>query len=433
MHLIRTCTGFALALLLVDSGRLFAQSVDGHRTAEPRARDIGIPFDGTPGPLNAITDVAGVEVGYKTLISGEGKLVVGKGPVRTGVTAILPRGKRGKAGVFAGFFSGNGNGDMTGTHWIEESGVLETPILITNTNSVGVVRDAAIAWMVQRNQPGDFWYPVVAETADWLLNDIKGQHVSAQDALDALNSAKGGLIEEGNVGGGTGMICNGFKGGTGTSSRKLDAHDGGFTVGVLLQCNYGRLPQLRIAGIPVAREMQIRQKRCVQKQLTPATLDSDGTVAPVCGADKLSAADGPKTRDVGSIIVVVATDAPLTPDQLKRLARRVPLGLGRAGAIEMNGSGDIFLAFSTANLGADNGNSDEDADRPHAPKSVTIQRLVSWEMDPLFAAVTQATEEAVDNALIAAKTMVGPNYWVVQALPQDQLKDILRKHAVLQP
>ena len=433
MHLIRTCTGFALALLLVDSGRLFAQSVDGHRTAEPRARDIGIPFDGTPGPLNAITDVAGVEVGYKTLIFGEGKLVVGKGPVRTGVTAILPRGKRGKAGVFAGFFSGNGNGDMTGTHWIEESGVLETPILITNTNSVGVVRDAAIAWMVQRNQPGDFWYPVVAETADWLLNDIKGQHVSAQDAQDALNSAKGGSIEEGNVGGGTGMICNGFKGGTGTSSRKLDAHDGGFTVGVLLQCNYGRLPQLRIAGIPVAREMQIRQKRCVQKQLTPATLDSDGTVAPVCGADKLSAADGPKTRDVGSIIVVVATDAPLTPDQLKRLARRVPLGLGRAGAIEMNGSGDIFLAFSTANLGADNGNSDEDADRPHAPKSVTIQRLVSWEMDPLFAAVTQATEEAVDNALIAAKTMVGPNYWVVQALPQDQLKDILRKHAVLQP
>src|SRR6202050_2885455 len=195
---------------------------------QPRARDLGVPFDGTPGPLNAITDVAGVEVGYKTLISGEGKLVIGKGPVRTGVTAILPRGKNGKAGVFAGFFSGNGNGDMTGTHWIEESGVLETPILITNTNSVGVVRDAAIAWMVQRNQPGDFWYPVVAETADWLLNDIKGQHVTAQDALDALNSASGGAIQEGNVGGGTGMICNGFKGGTGTSSRILDAQAGGY-------------------------------------------------------------------------------------------------------------------------------------------------------------------------------------------------------------
>jgi D-aminopeptidase len=431
MQLIRGCAGLVLALLLAGSSLLFAQSDAGHRIGEPRARDIGIPFDGTPGPLNAITDVAGVEVGYKTLISGEGKLVVGKGPVRTGVTAILPRGKSGKAAVFAGFFSGNGNGDMTGTHWIEESGVLETPILITNTNSVGVVRDAAVAWMVQRNQPGDFWYPVVAETADWLLNDIKGQHVTAQDALDALNSATGGSIQEGNVGGGTGMICNGFKGGTGTSSRKLDAHDGGFTVGVLVQCNYGRLPQLRIAGIPVVREMKIQQKRCVQKQLTPPTLDSDGTVAPVCGANLASTGAEPDTRDVGSIIVVAATDAPLTPDQLKRLARRVPLGLGRAGAIEMNGSGDIFLAFSTANVGADDGNSDEDADKPHPPRSVAIQRLVSWGMDPLFAAVTQATEEAVDNALIAAKTMIGPNYWVVQALPQDQLKAILRKHDVL--
>ena len=198
-----------------------------------------------------------------------------------------------------------------------------------------------------------------------------------------------------------------------------------------MQCNYGRLPQLRIAGIPVVREMKIQQKRCVQKQLTPPTLDADGTVAPVCGANMASAADDPDTRDVGSIIVVVATDAPLSPDQLKRLARRVPLGLGRAGAIEMNGSGDIFLAFSTANVGADDGNSDEDADKPHPPRSVAIQRLISWEMDPLFAAVTQATEEAVDNALIAAKTMIGPNYWVVQALPQDQLKAILRKHDVL--
>jgi D-aminopeptidase len=431
MQSIRGCAELALALLLVGSNLLFAQSEAGHQIGEPRARDIGIPFDGTPGPLNAITDVAGVEVGYKTLISGEGKLIVGKGPVRTGVTAILPRGKSGKAGVFAGFFSGNGNGDMTGTHWIEESGVLETPILITNTNSVGVVRDAAVAWMVQRNQPGDFWYPVVAETADWLLNDIKGQHVTAQDALDALNSATGGSIQEGNVGGGTGMICNGFKGGTGTSSRKLDSHDGSFTVGVLVQCNYGRLPQLRIAGIPVVREMRIQKKRCVQKQLSPPTLDSDGTVAPVCGVNMASAADDPNTRDVGSIIVVVATDAPLTPDQLKRLARRVPLGLGRAGAIEMNGSGDIFLAFSTANVGADDGNSDEDADKPHPRRSVAIQRLISWEIDPLFAAVTQATEEAVDNALIAAKTMIGPNYWVVQALPQDQLKAILRKHDVL--
>ena len=373
----------------------------------------------------------GVEVGYKTLISGEGKLVIGKGPVRTGVTAILPRGKGGKSGVFAGFFSGNGNGDMTGTHWIEEGGVLETPILITNTNSVGVVRDAAIAWMVQRNQPGDFWYPVVAETADWLLNDIKGQHVTAQDALEALNSAAGGPIQEGNVGGGTGMICNGFKGGTGTSSRILDAPSGGYTVGVLVQCNYGRPPQLRIAGIPVVREMNVQQRRCVQKQLSPPTLDSDGKVAPVCGTAVVSATEDPRTRDVGSIIVIVATDAPLTPDQLKRLARRVPLGLGRAGAIEMNGSGDIFLAFSTANIGADNGNSDADPGNPHSSKNIALRRLASGEMDPLFAAVTQATEEAVDNALIAAKTMIGPNYWVVPALPHDQLQAILLKHGVL--
>src|ERR1700680_832863 len=326
MQMIRGCAGLALALLLVGSNPLFAQSEAGHRIGEPRARDIGIPFDGTPGPLNAITDVTGVEVGYKTLISGEGKLIIGKGPVRTGVTAILPRGKSGKAGVFAGFFSGNGNGDMTGTHWIEESGVLETPILITNTNSVGVVRDAAVAWMVQRNQPGDFWYPVVAETADWLLNDIKGQHVTAKDALDALNSASAGPIQEGNVCGGTGMICNGFKGGTGTSSRKLDAQSGGYTVGVLVQCNYGRPPQLRIAGIPVVREMNVQQRRCVQRQLSPPTLDADGKVALVCGTAALTKVEDPHPRDVGSIIVVVATDAPLTPDQLKRLARRVPLG-----------------------------------------------------------------------------------------------------------
>lgn len=420
-----------LAFILCWPRVVLAQSDPGRQAAEPRARDIGIPFDGTPGPLNAITDVSGVEVGYRTLISGEGKLVIGKGPVRTGVTAILPRGKNGKAGVFAGFFSGNGNGDMTGTHWIDESGVLETPILITNTNSVGVVRDAAIAWMVRRNQPGDFWYPVVAETADWLLNDIKGQHVTAQDALEALNSASGGPIKEGNVGGGTGMICNGFKGGTGTSSRILDAQTGGYTVGVLVQCNYGRPPQLRIAGIPVVREMNVQQRRCVQRQLSPPTLDSDGKVAPVCGTALLSSAEDPQTRDVGSIIVVIATDAPLTPDQLKRLARRVPLGLGRAGAIEMNGSGDIFLAFSTANVGADNGNSDEAADRPHTTKDVALRRLASWNMDPLFSAVTQATEEAIDNALIAAKTMIGPNYWVVPALPHDELQVVLRRHGVL--
>src|SRR5579863_5811039 len=250
-------------------------------STQPRARDLGVPFDGTPGPLNAITDVAGVEVGYKTLISGEGRLVVGKGPVRTGVTAVLPRGKQGTKSTFAGYFAGNGNGDMTGTHWIEESGLLETPILITNTGSVGVVRDAAVAWMVEHKHPGPFWYPVAAETADSTLNDIKGQHVTAKDTQDALISATSGPLSEGNVGGGTGMICNGFKGGTGTASRLLDAAQGGYTVGVLVQCNYGRREQLRVAGIAVAREMNL-QKPCVAKLLKPPVQDHDGNPAPLC-------------------------------------------------------------------------------------------------------------------------------------------------------
>src|SRR5437016_9283531 len=242
-----------VALTSVVSSSLPAQRA----AAKPRARDLGIPFDGTPGPLNAITDLAGVEVGLTTLISGEGKRVVGQGPVRTGVTAILPRGKAASSdGVFAAFYSGNGNGDMTGTHWVDENGVLETPILITNTLSVGVVRDAAVEWMVKQDHSGPFWYPIVAETADVRLNDMKGQHVKREHALQALDSAHGAQIEEGNVGGGTGMNCNGFKGGTGTSSRKLPADQGGYTIGVLVQCNYGSRYEVRIAGIPVGREIK---------------------------------------------------------------------------------------------------------------------------------------------------------------------------------
>src|SRR5580700_2449449 len=286
---------------------------------QPRARDLGVPFDGTPGPLNAITDVAGVEVGYKTLITGEGRLLVGKGPVRTGVTAILPRGKADLNAVFAGYFAGNGNGDMTGTHWIEESGLLETPILITNTGSVGVVRDAAVAWLVKQKKFGEFWYPVTAETADWPLNDIKGQHVTAQDTWDALNAATSGPLLEGNVGGGTGMICNGFKGGTGTSSRIVETANGKYTVGVLVQCNYGGSNQLRVAGIPVAREMKL-QTPCVEKKLDPPALNWDGTPAPLCNSDTALLDDAGRPEH-GSIIVIVATDAPLTPDQLKRLAQ----------------------------------------------------------------------------------------------------------------
>ena len=299
--------------------------------AEPRARDLGVPFDGTPGPLNSITDVAGIEVGFKTLIRGSGPLVVGKGPVRTGVTAIFPRGHRDTRSVLAGYFAGNGNGDMTGTHWIEESGVLETPILITNTNSVGVVRDAATAWLVGHGHPGLYFYPVAAETADHPLNDIRGQHVTTQDALDALDAARGGPVAEGNVGGGTGMVCNGFKGGTGTASRILDAKSGGYTVGVLVQCNYGYSEGLRVAGIAVAREMRL-QSECVTEQRTPPVLDWDGNPAEVCDPTMAAVADGARKPEMGSIIVIVATDAPLTPDQLKRLARRVAVALGRLGA-----------------------------------------------------------------------------------------------------
>jgi D-aminopeptidase len=427
MRQIKAVVVIMVISLLPGFTSLLAQSASTN-SPQPRARDLAIPFDGTPGPLNAITDVAGVEVGYKTLISGEGRLVVGKGPVRTGVTAILPRGKDNMKSVFAGYFAGNGNGDMTGTHWIEESGLLETPILITNTGSVGVVRDAAVAWLVKEKHPGEFWYPVTAETADWPLNDIKGQHVTAQDTWDALNAATGGSIAEGNVGGGTGMICNGFKGGTGTASRIVETEDGKYMVGVLVQCNYGGSSQLRVAGIPVAREMKL-QKPCVEKKLDPPVLLWSGKPAPVCEGAVARTADGVHAPEMGSIIVIVATNAPLTPGQLKRLARRVSVGLGRVGAIEGDESGDIFLAFSTANPGADEGNS---AEPPFTQPNAKVERLQSWKLDPVFTAVVQATEESVINALVAAKTMVGADYWVIPAIPHDQLQQILSKHGLLQ-
>jgi L-aminopeptidase/D-esterase-like protein len=342
------------------------------------------------------------------------------------MTAILPRGQQNGKSVFAGYFAGNGNGDMTGTHWIEESGVLETPILITNTGSVGVVRDAAVAWMVQEKRPGFFWYPVTAETADVPLNDIRGQHVTAQDALDALNSAASGRIAEGNIGGGTGMVCNGFKGGTGTSSRKVDGTP--YTVGILVQCNYGNADGLRVAGINVTREMNL-QKPCVAKKLDPPVLRfSDGKPADVCPPNVAATADGIRPAEEGSIIVVVATDAPLMPDQLKRLARRVSVGLGRVGAIEGDESGDIFLAFSTANSGADEGNS---AQPPFTAANAMVERVQSWKMDAIFRAVVQGTEESVINALIAARTMTGADYWVVPALPHDQLQKVLERHGLL--
>jgi D-aminopeptidase len=368
---------------------------------KPRARDLGIPFDGTPGALNAITDVSGVAVGHTTLISGEGKLEVGKGPVRTGVTAILPRGKESmNNSVFAGWWSLNGNGEMTGTTWVEESGFLEGPVMITNTHSVGVVRDAVIHWRVTHGQPDPtgYWWslPVVAETWDGWLNDINGFHVKPEHAFHAIDSAASGPVQEGAVGGGTGMVCNGFKGGIGTSSRKFDVRgDGSYTVGVLVQCNYGTKSNLRVAGIPVGRE-----------------IDGDDPYASTAFAGE----------DRGSIIVVVATDAPLLAHQLKRLARRVSLGLGRDGSISGNGSGDIFIAFSTANPGAS-----------AADHVVDLKMLPNDQIEPVFAATVQATEEAIINALIAAETMTGIENHRVRALPHDELRAVLKKYNRLNP
>ncbi len=406
------------ATLIAWSVPFFAVSLASAQVRE-RARDLGIPLDGTPGRYNAITDVAGVEVGYVTLIEGQGKRVIGQGPIRTGVTAVLPRGRATLEPVFAAFYAGNGNGDMTGTHWIEETGVLETPIMITNTLSVGIVRDAVVDWMVKRNAPGPFWYPVVAETSDGGLNDMKGLHVKPVHAFQALDAARGGAIAEGNVGGGTGMNCHGFKGGTGSSSRVLPGTAGGYTVGVLVQCNYGSRSQLRIAGIPVGREVT-GLPPCVAQAIDPPLVTFDGTPVPVCAT---GSAPGVEEPELGSIIIVVATDAPLSPDQLKRVVRRVALGMGRMGSNNGNGSGDIFIAFSTANRGVDWGNSARST--LPAPSMV---RLGSGLMDPLFTATVEATEEAIINAMLGAETMTGADYRRSWALPHDQVKSILAKY-----
>ncbi|MBI1256175.1 MAG: S58 family peptidase [Chloroflexi bacterium] len=364
-----------------------------------RARDLGIPLDGTPGPLNAITDIEGLLVGHTTLSEGEGALNVGHGPVRTGVTVVLPRGRQYDP-VFAGGYVLNGNGEMTGTIWVEESGFLEGPIAITNTHSVGVVRDSIIAWEVQHRMYDPvasdiFWaLPVVAETYDGVLNDINGFHVKQEHVFAALDSAAGGAVTEGAVGGGTGMICHGFKGGIGTASRVLSANDGAYTVGVLVQANYGKRPQLTVAGVPVGKE------------LTELPVEVHTNAAPPPGT--------------GSIIILLATDAPLLPHQLKRLARRIPLGLTRVGGMGENTSGDIFMAFSTANPGAARRNS-----------TVHLQMMSNELLNPLFEATVQATEEAILNALVAAKTTVGINGNTAHALPHARLQDILRRYGRL--
>src|SRR5438874_3154643 len=395
-----TCALTLSLLLVLESS---AREPQKHLPATPfvenkivRARDLGVPFEGAPGKFNAITDIAGVEVGDTTLISGQGKLEVGKGPVRTGVTAILPRGHDSlNDPVYAGFFSLNGNGEMTGTTWVEESGFLEGPIVITNTHSVGVARDAVIAWRIKHGAPDTtgYWWslPVVAETWDGWLNDINGFHVKPENVWHALDSAHGGALEEGSVGGGTGMICYEFKGGNGTASRKVEIRPEGadknrspqsFIVGVFLQANFGRRSQLMIAGVPVGKEIP----GDVYKQ------------------------------ESGSCIAVVATDAPLLPNQLKRLARRVSLGLARTGTISGNGSGDLFIAFSTANPNVVN------------PDQVThqVQTVPNDLMDPIFAGVVQATEEAAVNALVDNDSMTGRDNHRVEAIPHDRLRQIMK-------
>jgi D-aminopeptidase len=368
-------------------------------TTTARARDLGVPFEGTPGPLNAITDVAGVQVGAATIIRGEGALKVGEGPVRTGVTVVLPRGPKSTDPVYAGWFSLNGNGEMTGTTWVEESGFLEGPVAITNTHSVGTVRDAMIAWGVKHSALAQPWsLPVVAETWDGFLNDLNGFHVKPEDVFAALDTAKSGPVAEGNTGGGTGMVCYGFKGGTGTASRVLPSSQGGYTVGVLVQCNCGRRPQLTIAGVPVGKE-----------------IPGDEPYAKF--SEPVSLPGSEMKGDVGSIIIVVATDAPLLPHQLKRLARRASLGLARTGSISGNGSGDIFIAFSTAN--------------PHAneePGPNTVKTVSNERISPLFAATVEATEEAIVNAMVGAKTMTGIDGHTVIALPHDRLQQALKKY-----
>ena len=385
----------ALALLALSV------SVAAIADPRPRARDLGIPFDGTPGPMNAITDVAGVEVGFTTLVSG-GAGSHDAGPqVRTGVTAILPRGRAATEPVFAGYFSQNGNGEMTGTHWIKEAGFLEGPVMITNTHSVGVVRDAVIAWQVHHGfvpktsaEDGVWWsMPVVAETYDGPpLNDINGFHVKPEHAFQAIDGARAGVVPEGNVGGGTGMWCYEFKGGTGTASRRVETAGGVYTVGVLVQCNCGLRDQLTVRGVPVGREIPVPKAQ---------------------GAD---AGHGRGPVEVGSIIIVVATDAPLLPGQLERLARRATMGLARTGSSSGNYSGDIFLAFSTANANA--------TKQPVANVAMFSNDLIS----PLFEGTAQATEEAILNAMVGAETMTGMGGVTAEALPHGRLQDVMRRY-----
>lgn len=380
----------------------------GPASAQPaaeRARDLGVPFHGEPGPLNAITDVAGVEVGHTTLISGDGALKVGEGPVRTGVTAVIPRGRQSTVPVFAGWSTLNGAGEMTGTVWLEERGLLDGPILITNTHSVGIVRDTAIGWMVDKGWSARWFVPLVAETFDGVLNDINGFHVKPEHVRQALDSARGGPVAEGAVGGGTGMICNMFKGGIGTSSRIVRQGGKSYTVGVLVQCNYGDRATLRIGGAPVGKALA--------ESYLPCREGGDATGVRACPPASVPVG---RARD-GSIIIVVATDAPLLPHQLKRISKRAGLGLGRLGSVASAGSGDIFVAFSTANPQV----------QAVQAGQAQVEMYSNEELTPLFEATVDATEEAVVNAMVAARDMTGANGFKVFGLPHDALRRSMKR------
>jgi D-aminopeptidase len=380
---------FGLAVAALAAVGLDAQA------GRVRARDLGLVIGVLPtGPHNAITDVDGVLVGHASIVRGAGALTVGSGPVRTGVTAVLPRKDIWYTSVFAATYTLNGDGEMTGTHWIRDLETLAHPILITNTGSIGAVHDAAIAYMTERHPKRDWGFlPVVAETWDGTLNDVRGRHVQKADVFAALDAAHGGAVEEGNVGGGTGMICYRFKCGIGTASRRLPAGDGGYTVGVLVQANFGQRDQLRIDGVPVGREIA----------------DALPDIKSNAGID---------AAHEGSVIVVVATDAPLSSRQLERVARRASLGLARTGTASGNTSGDIILAFSTGN-----------ALPMNAPSRVLDAKLLSTDyVDPIFRATVEATEEAVINALMKAETMTGINGNTVYALPYDRLRQVMAKY-----
>jgi D-aminopeptidase len=390
-HFITAKTPGSLSMGLVLLAAFGLASAAEHK---PRARELCVPFVGAPGPLDAITDVRGVEVGHRTLISGEGALQVGRGPVRTGVTAVLPRGKDSSDPVFAAWYALNGTGEMTGTTVVEESGFLGGPIMITNTHSIGAVHEAVIDWQFHNKKYLPFLrhffvaLPMVAETFDGVLNDVTGFHVRKEHVFEAIASASAGSVAEGNVGGGTGMVSYGFKAGIGTASRKTEH---GYMIGVLVQSNHGRRENFTVAGVPVGREIT--------------------DLLPVRNPN-------PSEEGAGSIIVIVATDAPVLPHQLKRLARRVPLGIAKVGGLGEDSSGDIFMSFSTANPGV--------AGEEERPVAVTL--LPASRMSELFAAVVQATEEAILNSMVAAETMTGINGNTVHAVPHERLCSVLRKY-----